>query len=305
VTEGKPWIVAVEGGIGDDPDRALALAAAVERGSEHPIGAAIVWEAVRRNLSIEVATGVEAVPGKGIRGTVGGKTVAVGTIKFLKESGMHKDLLVSQANSHRVAGHTVVLVGFGDRCIGLIAITDPLRPTSEQAMARLRREEVRVVLVTGDNVDTANAVARRLGIDEVIADTLPAEKYAVVKRYQNAGKTVAMAGDGINDAPALAAADVGVALGTGTDVAITAAGVTLVQPDLRGIARARVLSRATVRTIRQNLRLAFLYNVLAIPVAAGLLVPFGGGLISPVWAAAAMSLSSVSVILNSLRLARA
>jgi Cu+-exporting ATPase len=305
LTEGKPWIVAVEGAVGEDPDKVLGLAAALERGSEHPIGAAIVWEAVRRNAPIEVATGVEAVPGKGIRGTVGGKKVAVGTLKFIRESGMHKEPMVSEANSHRLAGRGVVMIGVGDRCVGLVAITDPLRPTSEQAVAKLKREGVRVVLVTGDNVDTANAVSRRLAIEEVVADTLPAEKYAVVKRFQNEGRVVAMAGDGINDAPALAAADVGVALGTGTDVAITAAGVTLVQPDLRAITRARAISRATVKTIRQNLRLAFVYNVLAIPVAAGLLVPLGGGLISPVWAAAAMSLSSVSVILNSLRLTRA
>jgi Cu+-exporting ATPase len=305
LTEGKPWIVAVEGAVGEDPDKVLALAAAVERGTEHPLGVAIVWEAVRRGLPIEVATGVEAHPGKGVRGNVGGRKVVVGTLKFLKESGVHRDIMLSEANSHRVAGRGVVLIGVDDRCVGLVAVTDPLRPTSKDAVDALHAQGVRVVLVTGDNTDTAKAVARRLNIDEVIAETLPAEKYAVVLKLKGEGRTVAMAGDGINDAPALAAADVGMALGTGTDVAITAAGVTLVRPDLRSVAKARTLSGRTVRVIRQNLVLAFAYNVLAIPVAAGLLVPFGGALISPVWAAAAMSLSSVSVVLNSLRLSRA
>ncbi len=302
LTEGKPWIVAVEGAVGEDPDKVLALAAAVERGSEHPIGAAIVWEAVRRNLPIQVAAEVEAHPGRGVRGTVGEGRVAVGTPKFLKESGVHRDIMLSEANSHRVAGHGVVLIGLNDRCVGLVAFNDPLRPTSQDAVAKLKADGVRVVLVTGDNPDTAKAVARRLDIDEVVAETLPAEKYAVVLKFKGEGRTVAMAGDGVNDAPALAAADVGVALGTGTPAAISAGGVTLVRPDLRAVAKARALSRATVRMIRQNLALASVYNVLAIPVAAGLLVPLGGGLISPVWAAAAMSLSTVSVIANSLRL---
>jgi Cu+-exporting ATPase len=302
LTEGKPWIVAVQGDVGEDPDNVLALAAAVERGSEHPIGAAIVWEAVRRNLPIEVAAEVEAHPGKGVRGSVAEGRVSVGTLKFLKESGAHREALTGEAASHRSAGHGVVLIGLNDRCVGLVAFSDPLRPTSKDAVAKLKSDGARVVLVTGDNTDTAKAVARRLDIDDVVAETLPAEKYAVVRKFKGEGQTVAMAGDGINDAPALAAADVGVALGTGTEAAITAAGVTLVRPDLRAVAKARTLSRATVRVIRQNLALAFLYNVLAIPVAAGLLVPLGGGLISPVWAAAAMSLSTMSVVANSLRL---
>ncbi len=303
--EGKPWIVAVEGDVGEDPNRILALAAAVERGSEHPIGAALVWEAVRRDLPIQVALDVEAHPGKGVRGEVAGTRVVVGTLKFLRESGVHREGLLSEAHTHRLAGHGVVLIGVGDRCVGLVAFSDPLRPTSKDAVARLKADGVRVVIVSGDNPDTAKAVARRLDIDEVIAETLPAEKYAVVRKFKGEGRTVAMAGDGINDAPALAAADVGIALGTGTGAAISAAGVTLVRPDLRTLVKARDLSRRTVRTIRQNLALAFLYNGLAIPVAAGLLVPLGGGLISPVWAAAAMSLSSISVVLNSLRLSRA
>jgi Cu+-exporting ATPase len=304
LTEGKPWLVAVEGGIGEDPAKVLALAAAVERGSEHPVGSAIVWEAVKRNLPIEVATDVEAVPGKGVRGLVNGERVAVGTLAFLRESGMHRDTPEGQISKHRSAGHGVVLIGHHTGFVGLIAISDPLRTTSRDAVAELKAEGVKVCLLTGDNEMTAKAVAQRLDIPDVIADTMPVEKFAVVERMKKAGNIVAMAGDGINDAPALAAADVGIALGTGTDIAISSAGVTLVRPDLRAIAGARDLSRATVKTIRQNLWLAFGYNVLAIPVAAGLLVPLGGGLITPSYAAAAMSLSSISVVMNSLRLAR-
>jgi Cu+-exporting ATPase len=304
LTEGKPWLVAVEGGIGEDPQKVLAIAAAVERGSEHPIGSAIVWEAVRRGLTIEVASDVEAVPGKGVRGIVNGERVAVGTLSFLRESGMHRDSPEGQMSKHRTDGHGVILIGRGSEFVGLIAISDPLRTTSKDAVAQLKADGVQVTLLTGDNEMTAKAVAHRLDIDDVIADTMPVEKFAVVERMKKKGQIVAMAGDGINDAPALASADVGIALGTGTDIAISSAGVTLVRPDLRAIASARALSRATVRTIRQNLWLAFGYNVLALPVAAGLLKPFGGGLITPTWAAAAMSLSSISVVLNSLRLAR-
>jgi Cu+-exporting ATPase len=197
-----------------------------------------------------------------------------------------------------------MMVGAGDRCVGLIVVQDPIRPTAAEAVDQLRAAGMKLVVVSGDHPDTAKAVAHLVGIDEVIGETLPAEKYAVVRKYQNEGQRVAFAGDGVNDAPALAAADVGIALGTGTDVAKTTAGITLVSPDLRGVATARKLGLVTVRTIRQNLWLAFGFNVLAMPVAAGLLVPFGGGLISPVWAAAAMSLSSLCVIWNSLRLWR-
>jgi Cu+-exporting ATPase len=304
LTEGKPWLVKVEGGVGDDPDHVLALAAAVERGSEHPVGSAIVWEAVRRNLSIEIAEDVEAIAGKGVRGIVRGEAVAVGTFPFLKESGMHLEMLLSEAHSHRNNGHGVIAIGHRDRCAGLVVISDPLRASSKNAVAQFRSEGVRAVLLTGDNVATAKGVAHRLGIEDVIADSLPVEKFAVVERLKKEGHKVAMVGDGINDAPALAAADVGIAMGTGNTIAISAAGVTLVKPDLHSLAAARKLSRATVRTIRQNVVLAFLFNVMAIPIAVGLLVPFGGGLISPVWAAAAMSLSTSSVVVNSLRLAR-
>jgi Cu+-exporting ATPase len=294
----------VEAGVGYDDYQVLQNAAAVERGSEHPLANAIVWEADAWGLAIPRAADVEVVPGKGVRGTVDGKRVVVGTLGFLKESGIHLQLMHSEAHRHRQEGRSVVYVGIGKECAGVIATSDDVRATSAEAVARLKAQGVRLVLLTGDDKQTADAVARKVGIDEVIADTLPAEKFAVVKKLKNEGRTVAVCGDGINDAPALAAADVGIAMGTGTDVAITTAGVTLVKPDLRAVSAARDLSRKTVATIRQNLTLAFVYNVLAIPVAAGLLVPFGGKLISPVWAAAAMSLSSVSVILNSLRLGR-
>jgi Cu+-exporting ATPase len=302
LTEAKPWLVAVEGGVGDDPQAVLALAAAVERGSEHPIGSLIVWEAVRRHLPIAIATDVAAVPGKGVRGTVNGDRVAVGTMPFLKESGMHLEMLISPSHSHRIAGHAVVLIGHRDRCAGLVAFSDPLRTTAKNTVAKLKADGVRPVILSGDHADTVRAVAHRLGIEEVHAEALPVEKFAVVERMKKDGRNVAMIGDGMNDAPALAAADVGIALGTGNTIAVAAAGITLVRPDLGTVVAARNLSRATVRTIRQNLWLACAYNVIAIPVAAGLLVPLGGGLITPAWAAAAMSLSTISVLLNSLRL---
>lgn len=302
LTTGKPKLVAVTPNIGEGADEVLALAAAVERGCEHPLGLAVVWEASHRNLTIQIATDVQAVPSKGVRGTVNGKRVAVGTRLFLHESGMHREMMISECAKHRINGQGVMMVGVGDRCVGLIVVQDPVRPTSAEAVKELRAVGLKLVVVSGDHPDTAKAVAHQMGIEDVVAETLPAEKYSVVRKLQNEGQTVAMAGDGVNDAPALAAADVGVAVGTGSDVAKTTAGVTLVSPDLRAIAAARRLGLATVHTIRQNLWLAFGYNVLAIPIAAGLLVPLGGGLISPVWAAAAMSLSSVSVIVNSLRL---
>lgn len=305
LTEGKPRITTVVPGIMEDPDKILSLAAAVERGSEHPIGRAVVWEADRKKLPIPVATDVSAEPGKGIQGNVDGQRVTVGTLNFLRQRGVHQDLLESQANRRKLDGESVVWVATGSRCIGLIGFADPLRPTTDHAVTKLRGEGLRLMLLSGDAEATAQAVARKLEIEEVKGEALPAEKYAVIVGLKKEGRIVAMAGDGINDAPALAASDVGIALGSGTDVAITAAGVTLIRPDLRVVAAARSLSRATVQTIRGNLVLAFMYNVLAIPVAAGLLVPLGGGLISPIWAAAAMSLSSTSVVLNSLRLNRA
>jgi Cu+-exporting ATPase len=305
LTTGKPQLFGIEPGIGDDPDRVLAMAAAVERGSVHPLGLAVVWEAVRRKLDIPVATDVKAVPGRGVRGTVGSDLVVVGNRQFLQEHGVMRELVPAELARHRLYGRGVLMVGVNDRCIGLIVVQDPIRPTAKEAVTRVKEAGLTPVLVSGDHPDTAKAVAREVGIEEVIADTPPAEKFAVVRRYQNQNQRVAMTGDGVNDAPALAAADVGIAMGTGTAVAITTAGVTLAQPDLRGIIAARKLGEATVRTIRQNLVLAFAFNVLAIPAAAGLLIPFGGGMISPVWAAAAMSVSTVSIVLNSWRLGRA
>ena len=304
LTAGKPRLQRIDAGIGESPEHVLAMAAAVERGSEHPLGMAVVWEAVNRGIEIPVATDVQAVPGLGVKGMVNGKLVAVGSVPFLKQNGMFDYQMPSEAFTLRRDGYGVTAVGVGGRCVGLLAVLDPIRPTSEPAVKHLHEAGMRVILVSGDDNETASAVGRQVGIGEIIADTLPVGKYAEVRKLQGEGRTVAMVGDGINDAAALAAADVGIALGTGTDVAMNAAGVTLVRPDLPAILVARELGSRTVRTIRQNLWLAFGYNVLALPVAAGVLVPLGGGLISPVWAAAAMSLSSVSVIFNSLRLLR-
>ncbi len=301
LTEGKPKLVAVEGR-GETADRVLTLAAAVERGSEHPLGVSVVWEAVQRGLTLPKADNVVTEPGKGVSGIVDGLAVCVGNAAFLHHQGVHADLPADGASHHRARGHGVVLIGAAGRCVGLIAFADPVRPSAAAAVHTLLAGGTRLILATGDHENTAQAVAYPLGITEVQAGALPAEKFALIQRLRNEGRTVAFCGDGINDAPALAAADVGIAMGTGTDVAISSAGVTLVKPDLRGVVTARELSRATVRTIRQNLFLAFVYNLAAVPVAAGVLVPLGGGLISPVWAAAAMSLSSVSVIANSLRL---
>ena len=271
-------------------------------GNDHPLGLAIVWEAVRRQLDIVTAENVEAIPGKGVRGLVDGRRVVVGRLGFLQECGVYQDLMLSEAMSHRKQGHGVVFVGEGTRCVGVVVMNDPLRATSHSAVEQLRGAGLRLALVTGDHAETAQGVATAVGIDEVIADTLPAEKFAVVQKLKGEGRVVAMCGDGVNDAPALVAADVGIAVGTGTRAAIGTAGVTLARPDLRSIVIARELGRATVRTIRQNLMLAFAFNVLAIPIAAGALVPLGGGLLNSVWAAAAMSVSSLLVIVNSLRL---
>jgi Cu+-exporting ATPase len=302
LTEGKPKLAAVAPGVGEDPNEVLALAAAIERGSEHPIGRAILWEAVRRGVTIGLAEEVETIAGKGVRGRVNGTRVVVGSLGFVQESGIHRDLAISEAMTHRSMGRGVVFVARGDRCIGIVAMEDPLRQTTKGAIERLSNNKVRVVLVSGDDSTTVTAVGRLLQLVEAIGDTVPAEKYAVVRRMQNEGHVVAFCGDGTNDAPALAAADVGIAMGSGTEVAMTAAGVTLVKSDLRSVAAADALSRATIRTIRQNIWLAFVFNVIAIPIAAGALVPLGGGLMSPVWAAAAIGVSSLLVMLNSVRL---
>ena len=303
LTEGRPKLVAVLGNRSVGENAVLATAAAVERGNNHPLGLAIVWEAVRRGLEIAAAEGVESIPGKGVRGMVDARRVVVGRIGFLQECGVYQDLMLSEAMTHRKQGHGIVFVGEGSRCIGVVVMNDQLRASSRAAVENLKAEGIQLTLVTGDHAETAEGVASAVGIDNVIADTLPVEKYAVVQKFKSEGRIVAMCGDGINDAPALVAADVGIAMGTGTHAAIGAAGLTLAQPDLLSLGMARELSRKTVRTIRQNLFLAFAFNALAIPIAAGALVPFGGGLLNSVWAAAAMSVSSLLVIANSLRLA--
>ena len=296
-------LVGVQSNRGVGENAVLALAAAVERGNNHPLGLAIVWEAVRRKLEIGLAENVEAIPGKGVRGMVDGKRVTVGRLGFLQESGVFQDFMLSEAMTHRKQGHGVIFVGEAGRCIGVVVMNDPIRATSRQAVQELKSAGLQLTIVTGDHAETAQGVASLVEIEEVVADTLPAEKYAIIQKLKGEGKVVAMCGDGVNDAPALVAADVGIAMGTGTRAAIGTAGMTLAHPDLRGVGVARALSRATVRTIRQNLILAFSFNALAIPIAAGMMVPLGGGLLNSVWAAAAMSISSLLVILNSLRLA--
>ncbi len=304
LTEGKPRLVAVETPAGGEEKEMLALAAGIERASEHPLAAAILAGAEARGIAPAAVDGFAAAPGKGVEGTAGGHRVLVGTPAFLAERGVPADALAAGAEAHRREGRTVVLAAIDGRAAGLLAVADELRPTTRDAISELRSEGLRVVMLTGDARDAADAVARRAGIDEVVAEVLPAEKGDRIGVLQQEGRKVAMAGDGINDAPALARADVGIAMGTGADIAIESAGVTLVKGDLRGIARARRLARATLLNIRQNLFFAFAYNALSVPIAAGLLYPITGWLLSPMLASAAMSLSSVSVIANALRLRR-
>ena len=302
LTEGKPRVVAVKATAGLDETRILSVGASLERASEHPLGAAIVSAARERGSELQPVAEFSSITGQGVRGTVAGQPVSIGNRRLFTDAGIDLSALEAEANELRSDGATVMYVGIDGRASGLIAVADPIKSTTPAALASLAREGVRIVMLTGDNRITANAVARKLGLTEVEAEVLPDQKNAVVKRLRSEGRVVAMAGDGVNDAPALAEADVGIAMGTGTDVAMHSAGVTLVKGDLAGIARARALSRATMRNIRQNLILAFVYNVLGIPIAAGVLYPAFGLLLSPLIAAAAMSLSSVSVIGNALRL---
>jgi Cu+-exporting ATPase len=304
LTQGKPEVVGIEVEPPYDADTVLRLAASVEQQSEHPLAAAIVRAAEKRGLPPAFALDFRATPGKGAAGRVGGARVVVGTAAFLAEQGIAADRLAQAAERRRAAGETVVLVGVDGAPAGLVAVTDPVKPSTPEALAELRAEGLRVVMLTGDARATAARVAETLGIEEVIAEVLPDDKAAVVTRLAREGRTVAMAGDGVNDAPALAAAAVGIAMGTGADVAIESADVTLVQGDLMGIVRARRLARHTMRNIRQNLIFAFGYNALGIPIAAGVLYPVMGVLLNPMVASAAMSLSSVSVIANALRLRR-
>ena len=302
LTEGKPAVTAVVPVDGVAEEELLRVAAGLERGSEHPLAAAIMRAAADRGITVPDATDFRAEPGRGVLGSIEGTRVTLGTAALLEQRGLETLALAARADELRRDGQTVVYVAVGDALAGLLGVSDPVKNTTPEAIEQLRAEGLRVVMVTGDNRVTAEAVASTLGIDDVVAEVLPADKQRIVAERQAAGEVVAMAGDGINDAPALAEAAVGIAMGTGTDVAIESAGITLVRGDLRSIVEARRLSRATMRNIRQNLFLAFIYNVIGVPVAAGVLYPALGLLVSPMWASAAMTLSSLSVISNALRL---
>ena len=302
LTEGRPSVTAVVPVEGVTEQELVRVAAALERGSEHPLAAAITQAALDRGISVPEAIDFQAEVGRGVTGTVERQAVLLGTETLLEQRGLETGPLAARADELRRDGQTVVYVAIGDAVAGLLGVSDPVKRTTPEAIAQLRAEGLRVVMVTGDNRVTAEAVASTLGIDDVVAEVLPADKRRIVAERQRAGAVVAMAGDGINDAPALAEAAVGIAMGTGTDVAIESAGITLVRGDLRSIVQARRLSRATMRNIRQNLFLAFIYNGIGVPVAAGVLYPVMGLLISPMLASAAMTLSSLSVISNALRL---
>ncbi|WP_457814239.1 copper-transporting P-type ATPase [Sinorhizobium meliloti] len=302
LTEGKPKVTSVVAVNGIAEDELLQVAATLERASEHPLAAAIVEAANESRLGLGTAENFDSPVGKGVTGTVKGRRLVIGSHQIMSEEKVDVAPLTEKAEALRGEGATVIFVAIDGRVGGLFAISDPIKPTTPAAVAALMKDGVRVVMLTGDNRTTANAVARKLGITEVEAEILPEHKSEIVRRLRNEGRVVAMAGDGVNDAPALAAADVGIAMGTGTDVAIESAGVTLLKGDLQGIVRARQLSHATMRNIRQNLFFAFIYNAAGVPVAAGVLYPAFGLLLSPIIAAAAMALSSVSVIGNSLRL---
>ncbi len=302
LTEGRPRLVGVEPAAGFDERTLLGLAASLERASEHPLAAAVVAGAEAQGAPLSPAEGFASHTGRGLTGRVEGRALALGNRRLLEEQGVPVGALAERAEALRAEGNTTLFVAVDGKAAGLIVVADPIKATTPEAIRQLRAEGLHVVMLTGDSRTTAGAVAERLGIDEVIAEVLPEEKAAAVKRLQQAGRRVAMAGDGVNDAPALAQADVGIAMGTGSDVALESAGVTLVKGDLRAIVRARRLSQATLRNIRQNLFFAFFYNALGVPVAAGVLYPALGLLLSPMLAAAAMSASSLCVIGNALRL---
>jgi Cu+-exporting ATPase len=302
LTAGKPELVSVVPVAGTEEHELLRLAASLERGSEHPLAAAIVRGALARGVELSGAESFESHTGKGVTGRVDGRVVALGNRPLLEDLGVDPGELAARADGMRAEAQTVMFVVADGRVLGLVGVADPIKESTPEAIRLLQGEGIRIVMLTGDNQRTADAVAAQLGLDEVIAEVLPNQKVEVVERFQGQGRIVAMAGDGINDAPALARAHVGIAMGTGTDVAMESAGVTLVRGDLRGIVRARRLSRATMGNIKQNLFFAFVYNALGVPIAAGVLYPFFGILLSPMLAAAAMSFSSVSVISNALRL---
>ncbi|MEW6714183.1 MAG: heavy metal translocating P-type ATPase [Nitrospirota bacterium] len=302
LTVGKPKLVQVIPANGFDEKSVLHFGASIERGSEHPLASAIVKGAEEKGISLSNVESFESVTGKGVTGSVDGHKVALGNLKLLEDAGIDPGELSQKAEAMRMEGQTVMFIAIDGKAAGLLCVADPIKETTPEAIKALHKENIRIVMLTGDNRTTAEAVSKKLALDDVIAGVLPDQKADIVKKLQSEGRIVAMAGDGINDAPALAQAHVGVAMGTGTDVAMQSAGVTLVKGDLRGIIRARRLSRATMRNIKQNLFWAFVYNSLGVPVAAGVLYPFFGILLSPIIAAAAMSFSSVSVISNALRL---
>ena len=305
LTEGKPKLVSVVSEEGLSEKEFLHLAASLERGSEHPLAQAIVNDAESKNVRFSETKDFKSVTGKGVMGTVDGRNVVLGNQKWIEELGISPARFVTKAGELRKDGQTVMFLADNTRAFGILGVSDSIKSSTLEAIQLLHKEGLKLIMVTGDNQATADAVARKLGIDEVRAGILPEEKGAIVRELQAKGHLVAMAGDGVNDAPALAQANVGIAMGSGTDVAMESAGVTLVKGDLRGIAKARSLSRATMRNIRQNLFFAFIYNSLGVPVAAGILYPFFGILLSPIIASAAMSFSSVSVIGNALRLRKA
>ncbi|MGH7907464.1 MAG: HAD-IC family P-type ATPase, partial [Candidatus Binataceae bacterium] len=304
LTEGKPRLVGIFTEPGIDEPELLRIAASLERVSEHPLGAAIVNAAAERGIKNAQATDFESLTGQGVIGVVDGHRIGVGNELLMAKLSAGSADLVSRAEAMRAEGQTVMFVSLEGKPAGLLSVADPIKPSSHEAVRMLRDAGVRIVMLTGDNQLTAQAVARRLGIDEIEAEVMPQDKANVVKKLQSEGRKVAMAGDGINDAPALAQAEVGIAMGTGTDVAMESAGITLVKGDLRGIVKARRLSQATMRNIRENLFFAFVYNTLGIPIAAGVLYPAIGLMLNPMIASAAMSLSSVSVVTNALRLRR-
>ena len=302
LTEGKPKFDRAVAASGYTEEEVLRLAASLDQGSEHPLADAIVRAARERGLVLDKAEGFESASGIGVRGKVGGKQLALGNTALMSQRGVTVDTLTAQAEALRAEGASVMYLAADGQAAGLLAVSDPIKASTAEALAALKATGMRVIMATGDGLTTARAVAAKLGIDEVQGEVKPADKLALVESLQREGRIVAMAGDGINDAPALARADVGVAMGTGTDVAMNSAQVTLVKGDLRGIAQARIISQETVANMKQNLGFAFVYNALGIPLAAGVLYPFTGWLLSPMIAALAMSLSSVSVISNALRL---
>ncbi|HAO78891.1 MAG TPA: copper-transporting ATPase, partial [Verrucomicrobia subdivision 3 bacterium] len=306
LTEGKPRLTQILPVNGVTEDELLLIAASVEQNSEHPLAAAIVHGAKERGVKLESVADFTSITGGGVVGKIGGREIAVGKLKFLQERGV-ADLgaIESKATALQAEGQTAMFVAINGKAAGIITVSDPIKASTPEAIAQLHKLGLKIIMLTGDNERTANAVAKKLGLDQVEAGVEPQHKHERIQQLRQQGQIVAMAGDGINDAPALAAANVGIAMGTGTDVAMESAGITLVKGDLLGIAKAINLSRSMMRNIRQNLFFAFAYNALGIPIAAGLLYPFFGWLLSPVIAGAAMSLSSVSVIGNALRLRKA